>query len=240
MARLTRHELKKDEFHTRLTKAGEFLRQHRKHLALGGAAGLLAAAIVFGFFYYIRSQQAKAAEAFGDALETYYGTVTASPPPNSRYVFKTADEKYAESQKRFAEVSKNYSRYSAGRMARYYAAISLRELGKLPEAEKELQAVASAKDKNLAALAQMALANVYERAGRTAEAEKLYREIESHPTVTVPKATAQMARAKLYEATQPAQAVEIYKQMQQEHSGTTVGEMASKKLEDLSHAAARP
>lgn len=234
MARLTRRELKTDTLATRLTAVTEFFLQNRKSFAVGGAAFLLLLAAGWGGSLYLRSRQAQAAEALGQALAAYHGFVSPTPPPglNARS-FKTAKEKYEEAQKQFAAVAVRFPRFSQGRWARYYAALCQRDLGNLSEAEKELSPIAQESDPELAAQAKMALAGIDQQSGRREEAEKLYQELlKGRPAATVPKATIQMALAELYQQTDPLRALEIYQQMAKEYSGTAIGDVVTDMLKN--------
>ena len=130
MARLSRHELKTDEFADQLGAVTEFFTRNRKQIVLGGGALLATVILIVGVMMYMRSREAAASEAFGDALRTYHALVVSSPPAG--YIlptFKTADEKYTEAIRQFTEVSEQFGSYSVGRWARYYTALSQRELG---------------------------------------------------------------------------------------------------------------
>ena len=232
MARLTRRELKTDTLAARLTAVTEFFLQNRKSFATGGAALLLLVAAGWGISLYLRSQQAQAAEALGQALAAYHGFVSPTPPPNPNLPhFKTEKEKYEEAQKQFTAVAARFPRFSQGLWARYYVALCQRDLGNLSEAEKELSLIAKENDSEVVAQAKMALAGIYQQSGRGEEAEKLYQELlKGRPAATVPKATIQIALAELYQQTNPPRALEIYQQMAKEYSGTAIGDVVTDML----------
>jgi len=232
LARLTRHELKKDELGTRLSTLMEFLLAQRRNITLGILAGLVAVGLGLGIFFFVRSRQVRAADAFAKALSTFHAPVTANPPremPNL-VSYKTNEEKYQKAQAEFTEVAGQYSSYAAGRRARYYAAICQRELGKLAEAEEQFKALTQMGDANPA---RPSLAGVYEQTNRSTEAEKIYRELEDNPTSTVPKVTAQIARADLYRKTNRSEAASLYEQIEKEHAGSVAGDYASQKLQQI-------
>ncbi|MBI3895823.1 MAG: tetratricopeptide repeat protein [Acidobacteria bacterium] len=235
MARLTRKELKTDTLATRLASVTEIFLSNRKKLAVGGAVILLLLAGGWGGSLYLQSREAEASEAFGQALSTYHGLVSPTPPPNLNLPsFATEKEKYEEAQKQFLTVAERFSRFSQGRWARYYAALCQRDLGNLSGAEQELSPLAKASDPELAAQAKMALAGIYQQDNRKEEAEKLYQELlQGRPTATVPKATVQMALADLYQETDPSRALEIYQQMAKEYSGTTIGDVVTDLLQNI-------
>jgi TolA-binding protein len=97
-------------------------------------------------------------------------------------------------------------------------------------AEQGLLAVAADGDPNLAAVAKMALAGLFLKTSRTADAEKLYRELESSPTLMVPKPTVQIALAEMYQRTNPSQATAIYQQIEKDYPGTAAADQAAQML----------
>ncbi|MBI3934045.1 MAG: tetratricopeptide repeat protein [Acidobacteria bacterium] len=234
MARLTRHQMKQDELSARLASGMNFFQAHKKNVSLAVAVSVAALAVGLGLYFYIRGQQRNAAAAFAKALNTYHAPVLTNPPaiPNLE-VYKTNDEKNQKALEAFQTVARDYSRYAAGRLARYYAAICLRELGKYPDAEKEFQALAEFRDANLASLAKVGLASVYEGTNRSSEAEKIYKDLEEHPTVAVPKATAAIKLADLYSKTNTAEASTLYQQIQKDYPGTPAADYAGQMLTQL-------
>jgi predicted negative regulator of RcsB-dependent stress response len=232
VARLTRHELKKrDELSVRMEVAAEFFLTHRRKITLVLSASVIAIVLFAGVLLFFRSRQSRAADALAQALQTYHAAVLPNPPANSTVVsFPTEQEKYEKALAQFTEVGDDYSFSSAGEMARYYAALSKRELGQVEEAERDLRALADDADAELSSLTKMALAGLYEQTDRPAEAEAIYKELAERPTRSVPKATAQLAHANLLSKTNPSQAAALYQQIMTEHAGTTAAEYASGKL----------
>lgn len=231
MARLTRHELKRDEITARLAGLLEFFLSHQRRILLTTLVAVLVLAAATGGLLYLRSRQARAAAAFTSALTTYHALVVPTPPPGfPMRSFKSAADKNQEALKEFTEVAERFPAFSQARWARYYAALCKRDLGNLAEAEKELEVAARDGNEDLAAVAKLALAGLYLETDRTPEAEKLYRDLESHPTTTVPKVTAQLALAELYQKSEPAKAAEIYQQIEKENPGTAAADLASQML----------
>ena len=233
MARLSRHELKKDEFADRLAFVTGFFARHRRQVLLGGGSALLLVAVIVGVLLYMRGRQADAADAFGKALSTYHAMVVPDPPAEITIVtFETAEEKYAEAIRQFGEVSAQFGSYRQGQWARYYTALSQRELGQFAVAEQGLVAIADENDPDLAAVAKMALAALYQKTSRAEDAERIYRELESSPTAIVPKPTAQIALAELYQRTNPSRATALYQQIERDYPGTAAGDQAARLLRD--------
>ncbi|MGH9785485.1 MAG: tetratricopeptide repeat protein [Terriglobia bacterium] len=241
MARLTRQELKKDEFADRLANVTGFFARNRRRIVVGGGAALLGVAVVVGVFLFVRSRQASASDAFGKALVSFHAPVVAQPAPGLTILtFKTAEEKYRAALSQFTDVSSQYGRYQQGRWARYYTALCKRELGQTAEAEQDLAALGNENDGDLAAVSKMALAALYQKASRTEDAEKVYRELETNPTAIVPKATVQIALAELLQRTNPSRATALYQQIEKDYPGTAAADQAARMLRGSGPADPQP
>ena len=236
LARLTRQQMKKDELGDSLASSMDYVLKHRRGtlLWIEIAAGVLL--VVIGLYYYARSSEDSASAALSRALITYHAPVLATPPmPSSVNIetFRTSDEKYQKALDDFRTVADQYSWFGPGRLARYYAALCLRELRKYPEAETELKELAQSSDRRVASLSKVALATVYEQTDRASEAAALYQELEANPTETVPKAAALMARAELYRKTNPTEAATLFQQIQKDYPGSLAAERAGQLLTQL-------
>jgi len=108
------------------------------------------------------------------------------------------------------------------------------QLGDHDAAVKTLQEAARDSDRDVASLAQFALAGELLKLGKTDEAVKLYQELGSRPTTTVPEATAKLALADAYRASQPAKAREIYQQLEKKFgSDVTVAQVLREQMASL-------
>ena len=232
MARLTRQELKKDEFAERFAVVQEWFLQNEKSIGKAAVIAVVAVAVLFGGYVLLRNRQNHAAAGFTSALSTFHAVVSETPPAG--YVgphFKTDADKYQQALKEFSEIASRYSWMRQGKFARYYVALCERDLGKTQDAERDLKDIASGGNAELASLAKMALAGLYEQSGRNDEAEKIYRELAAKPTSTVPKPTAELALADLLRTTKPDQAKQLYQQIQKDYAGMAAADEASKILE---------
>ena len=81
---------------------------------------------------------------------------------------------------------------------------------------KTLREASRASDREVAALAQLALAGELVNQGKLADGVKIYQQLADHPTTTVPKTTALLAMADAQRVSQPAQARQIYQRLQKE------------------------
>ena len=107
--------------------------------------------------------------------------------------------------------------------------IALIQAGDKAAAEKELKTASDFRDKDVAALAKMALASMYRGTNRAPEAIAIYKDLSEHPTVTVSKSQAQLELAEMYETTDPQQAALIYQQLQKEDPRSPAAQLASQK-----------
>jgi tetratricopeptide (TPR) repeat protein len=153
-----------------------------------------------------------------------------SANPEAGQTFTSIADRAKAAQKQFKAVADKYSTVSPGRLARYMSGIALIQAGDKAGAEKELKEAANFSDKDVAALAKMALASLYRGTNRPAEAIAIYKDLSEHPTVTVPKAQAQLELAEMYETTDPQQATLIYQQLQKEDPRSPASQMAAQKL----------
>ena len=134
----------------------------------------------------------------------------------------------------FTRIADKYSFTRNGRIARYFEGITLRDMGDNSGAEKQLQQVAGSRDKEVASLAKLALASLYQDANKTQQAIDLYKSLMEKPTTSVGKSTAQFELANLYEINhQPLEARKLYEQMQKDNPTSQIGQVAAQKLQTL-------
>lgn len=234
MARLTRQELKKDEFGAQLGAGLGYFMHHKRPLLkwLGIGAGVVV--LVFVVLLFLRHRNEAAAEAFGKALDTYHSQVTPEPPKDSTAkTFKTDKERLEASISEFNNVAEQHGGTAPAKWAKYYVALANLELEKYSDAEKDLQWLANEGNADLSSSAKLALAGAYERQNKRAEAEKLLKEIIAKPSNTVPKATAQLTLADLYRASNPAQARALYQELAKDFPDTTIAELANMRIGEL-------
>jgi predicted negative regulator of RcsB-dependent stress response len=221
VARLSRHELKQDEFISTVEAFEQFARQNYAQILAGVAAAIIIAGSILGWKSYNERQEAAANTALAAALTTFNAKVAVtanlfSAAPADTSQFTSSQQKYKKALTQFSEVVAKYPRQPAADFARYHIALCQAALGQGPAALKTLEAASHVSDKDAAALAQMALAGELAETGNTAGAIPIYQSLANHPTSTVPRATALLALADLYRNSQPAQARALYEQVEKE------------------------
>ena len=235
MAHISRKELKKDEFRETLAHGAEAVVSHWDWLWKIGVPVLVVALGVFGWRWYSDWQTTKASAALAQAMEVYDAPIRApgeaAPPGQLSYIQEK--NKYEDALKKLTAVAQSYSHTSPGRIARYYAALSLEHLGRSAEAQKQLEELAQSGNRELASLARFELAKLYDQTGKGEQAVPLYQELIKKPTTLVPKPVALLALADHYVKSNPAEATRLYNQLKTEFPNTALADEADKRLELL-------
>jgi len=241
LARLTRHELKEDRIKTTFEHYQDFAKEHYREIILVVVMSLVVVGMVVGLRMLIDRQEAQANAQLGEALDTFHAYVGTAAPGTlgaDAQSFPTAREKYNKALSQFSVMVdvKGYLRLfpeqKAVRIARYHVGLCQAELGDEAGAIKTLTQVTGDRDPDIASLARYSLAEQLAKTGKLADAIKLYEDLVDHPTLTVPKATAELALADALRTSQPAQARQRYQQMQKEYAADPVVAQAVKQQMD--------
>lgn len=229
----TRRQLKEDRFAESAQEAAHWAAGHQRPLIVGIAIALVAIIGGVGIFTWMNRQSDKSNFALGEAMRIFNAPVRpagtpAIPGDTSSYAGAVARAQAA--QKAFKNVADSYSMSKPGKVARYMEGVSAMQAGDNNLAEQELKASSDSGDKEVASMAQMALASLYRSTNRQGDAARIYKDLADHPTATVSKAAAQLEMAEMYEATDPQQAANLYQQIQKENPQTAAAQIASSKL----------
>jgi tetratricopeptide (TPR) repeat protein len=238
--RLTRRQLKQDEFRETFERFEDYLKQHYQDILTVTLLVVVVVGAAVGLRYYVDRQEAEANAELGAALKTFGAYVGAAAPgtlgPDAE-TYPTAQAKYKKALDGFNAIIQKYRMYprpKAVAIARYQAGICQALLGDHAAALKTLQEAGLERDREIAALARFALADELAKTGKLPEAAKIYQELADRPTLSVPKATALLAMAGAYRASQPARARQIYKDLEKEFgSDPTVAETLKEEMGSL-------
>lgn len=181
-----KHELKRDEIGEALQEARGFLTKSEVMKPLLAVLGLF---IVLAGLYFGQKYRASSAEsAFARATEVYHAPVGTLARPGAES-FKTDSERLQKAKEMFDAVAGSYGSMAAGRRARYYSALCLVEMGKLPEAEAALKEIAAIKDPAAIepAMASLRLAEVILASGRARDAAAFYKGLADDAASKLPK-----------------------------------------------------
>lgn len=224
-----RHRLKEDPFAEGTREIWEWLVDHRANL-LGGI--VIAAVIIAGYLAWWNHQQNRdeqAAIQLDQAVRTMDAPLGAEAAPGQES-YPTAAARAQAAEKKFTDIAGHYDNTNSGRMAAFYLGVARMNVGDNDGAEQQLRKVAESGDKNIAALAKMALASLYASTGRDQQAISICQELVAHPTDTVSKPQAQLQLAEAYQPKQPQEAMKIYQQLQAQDPGSAVSSIAMQKM----------
>jgi len=236
LARLTRHEiLKEDHFLLAVEKIRDFFLTQRKAILLGAGIFGVALALVIGLRYTLATQEEKSKDALSNALKLYHAPLTGSPEaPNSDVSFPSENQKYEKALLEFQTVASSYASHTAGKMAKYYAGLCLRDLNRTDQAIKELEPLSKEKS-DYGALALEVLGTIYENMGNTTKAIEVYQKLVADDAPAAPNRLDMLHLAKLYEQqNNSAEAVKIYQRVIKEFPGSSYASDAEQRLKQLS------
>jgi predicted negative regulator of RcsB-dependent stress response len=216
----TRHQLKEDKFKEASLHALEAAQAHRKQITVISVIVLVIVVAAGAVFYWRTHQQDVASAAIGEAMNTYNAPIRAAGAPVTpgQLSFSSAEQRAKEAEKQFQSVADKYGSTQAGKTAAYMAAVSALDAGDYASAEPKFKALSESRHQDLASLAKLGLASVYESTNRNADAIKIYSDLMAHPTESVSRERAQFALASLYESSDPAQAKKMYEQLASDKS----------------------
>ena len=232
MQSYTRRQLKHDRFAEGAQGAVHWATENRSALIWTVGAVLVAAIIVTGLLTWNSRQTERGNIELSKALHTLNAPLrpAGSPADLASKNFTSTVERGKEAEKELKAVADQFPHTKPGKVAAYLAGTAAVDAGDNSAAEQQLKSVADSSDKNIAALAKLALANLYRSTNRAADAARIYKDLTDHPTDTVPKGEAQLQLAEMYEATDPKEAATLYQQIQKESPASMAGQIAASKL----------
>lgn len=233
--RYTRQELKQDRFAETAAEAAHWTVAHRSTIITSGMAAVILLVIVVGGYWYTDYRGAAASKQLGDALLIYNAPLRpAGMPADPRVLsFSGVAERAQAAKKELYRISSQYGSTRAGQWAHYLAALAEVDLGNYALAEGQLKDVANSRDAGIASLAKLALASVERDEGKESEAVAVYQDLIAHPTMTVPKVTAEFSLAEVYEAKQPAEARKLYQQITKDDPKGPASQLAAQREKAL-------
>lgn len=228
----SKRQLKEDRFKASAEEALHWTEEHRNALIVGVTAAVVVVAAVLGGWAYMQHRNEQASFEVGEALRTLSAPIVTpgQPVPPGTETYNSIKDRATAARKKFLAIADKYSHTAGGKYSRYMAATAAMDAGDNAVAESELKELAASGDKNRAALANFALASLYRNTGKTSDAAQIYKALMEKPTETVPKATAELELAGMYETTQPAEAAKMYEKIQMEDPKTVAAQIAGDRL----------
>ena len=229
----TRHKLKQDNFVTTTKHGLEWAGENRQSVITTSIIliAVLVVAVGGAALYNYRSNAASA--QFGSAMLVYNTPIAepGEPVPSGTQTYATALDRAKAANALFSATAEKYSWTSAGHDALYFAALTEIDAGQTATAEATLNKIANGMDKNLAALAKVALASLYHQTGRDQQAIDIYNQLIAKPAETETAGMAQLQLGSLYESiNRPDDAKKIYAELKDKDAKGAAGEVASQRL----------
>jgi hypothetical protein len=222
---LTRKDMRTDAFAVAVEHNVEYVSEHRKQLIRYGGivlGAILAAVVIYA---YIGHQKSVREDQLSDAITIQETQVVpgAQPAPG---VYATEEAKTDAAKKAFTALTVEHSGTQEGYIAEYYLGCIAADAGKLDEARKHFLAVADGGNKDYAALANLSLSEVDYMQNRSAEGEKILRQLMEHPTLLVSKDQAAISLARHLAKTNGAEARKLLEPIIREPGGASQAAVA--------------
>ncbi len=205
MDRTTRHDLKSDKFVQEVAHSVEFLEHHRGQFIRYGAIVLALVIAGVGLFYFMRVRREARVSELSAAMLVYNSGVGQQEGNRSR-TFPTEEARQQAIRKELTGLVTKYSGTEEAGVANYLLGTNAADQGNITEARRYLDAAIKDSGKDYGSLAKLALAGIASAEGKTAEAEKLLRELIANPTVLVGKEQATITLATVLAPTKPEEA----------------------------------
>lgn len=202
MDKVLRKELKTDEVAEVRAHTVEYVVGHKKDLTRYGliAAGVLLVAVIGWWLWQSRVEQRRL--ALSEVLSIKEATIGAEAAGGAVKFFATEAERDKAFIKGIDNLIAQHGGSDEAAVAEYYRGVTKGDAGDLAGARKSFED-AAASGTEYAPLAKYALAGLHAAEGRTAEAEKLYRDIIARPNPLVSSDQATIDLARMLKSTRP-------------------------------------
>ena len=190
-----------DQFITVTEHGVDWAKQNTKQAITFAVIVVALILLIVGGYTVFNRRTAAAANAFGEAMQTYQAPLASQAPnlPPGIKTFPDAKARASVANGQFVAVANQYGMTRPGEMALYMAGVTYMEEGNNSAAEDALKKVAGSWNGDSAALGKSALAGLYQQMGRNADAEKLLEELGKGNAATVPPYFAQIQLGDLYQ-----------------------------------------
>jgi TolA-binding protein len=231
-ARVTRHEMKHDEFVSTIGRATRWAEDHWRQMALALGAAVLVTLIATGVVWWRQRRNLQAEAALGAVTEAYHADLGAAAGDPS---FPTDADRSRAVIERADEVIESYGSTPAGERARYYRALSLYRDGEVEEAARELDRfVERYPDHFLAAFARWKRAQIREQQGDLAGACEGYRALLDAQVPEFPSELAYLDLGRCLERSgQPGEAAATYRRLLEAYPESPYAADARQRLQPI-------
>ena len=232
---ISRKELKKDEIRETLSHGAEAVLSHRKIFGTVITVAVFVVAAILAWRWYTEVQTIKAAAALDEAMNIYRAPIRGANEPATpgEVTYLDPQNKFQDAAKKFDDVARKYPRTRPGQAALYYYALSQENLGQFNQAAEALKKLEGVGNDDFASLGRYQLAEVDQKLGKSQDAIALYRQLESKPTVFVPRPLVLLSLGDALVKTNPQEAAKVYNQIKKDYGDSIFSEEADKRLESL-------
>jgi predicted negative regulator of RcsB-dependent stress response len=229
---ISRKELKQDKIRESIEHGAEAVYSHSRAVGLILVVALLGVAGYAGWNFYSGRQNLEASAALDAAMKVYNAPLRAAniPVDASEPSYANEQARAEDAAQKFQAVADKYPRTNPGKLARYYEVLCLEDLNRFNQALEELKKLQTGNDKELAAMAQYQMANIYARTNKTDEAIRAYRAAADAHATLVPRPVALLELADLLRQSKPAEAASIYEQIKKDYPNTSAADRAERGL----------
>ena len=202
---LSRKELKQDNFALKVEETAHFFVTHRPLVTRVAIAVVAVLVVGLGSWFFLSSRRDAREQALGVAITMENAPVGAAPP-NGGQSFPSEAAKADAVKKAFNSIiTQNGGTEEAYAAEFYLAGLDVTD-GKMDNALKKYDHVASGAGKDYASLARLSKAQVLFAMTRSPEAQAILKDLIANPTALVSKEQATVALAKGIADTQPDEA----------------------------------
>lgn len=177
MRRLTRKQIKQDEFIGLVDRVVHWLGANWRQAVYGLGGAIVVALVVWGARTFLASRSEAAGEALSKAIATYAAPVGAAAPADATLKFATDTERLAAAEKAFSEVRSKYSMTAEARLARLYLARIAMDRNDREKAIRELGELASKRSAD--PVVRMAMLNLVRLRVEKGEGAQLVPDLEA-------------------------------------------------------------
>lgn len=236
MPHYTRQQLKEDKFADAARDSFSWATEHRGKMVAAGLVVALILAAVLGGWAYLQYRNEQASAELSAALRILDARIYNGPPIPNLQTYPSVKERATAARTKLAEIQSKYPHTRTAEFAKYLEGNVAADAGDMQFAETRLKEMSGSKDADIASLAKYALVSVYRRTNRNKQAGEVLQDLIAHPTTMVPKVTAQLELASMYEQDkQSKEALDLYTKIEKDNPGTEAAQFAHQKI-----ASARP
>lgn len=215
MRRLTRKQIRNDEFIGFVDQGVHWLGHNWRQAAMGLGGAILVAFVIWGTRLVLSSRGEAAGEALAGAIAVHAAPVGSAAPVDAKLKFATEAERLDAAEKAFEAMRSKYSLTSEARMARLYLAKIAVERGDKDRAIRELAELAGKKSTDaVVRLAMLSLVRLRVEKGEGAMLVKDLEAMVSGKDPRLPRDVALWQLARLWEHDgRPDEAAKLYRKL---------------------------